>query len=106
MTAILKSRIPLIIADLPGTVDDPVRETAEAIAEGSADRAPQGATGDLAKGYTAEEVEGGWAVMALWRWFFTEFGTTQSAPQPHVTPTVETQRLQLSQRVEDALEDL
>lgn len=69
-------------------------------------RAPRGATGDLAESYAAEKNSDGWAVMALWRWFFTEFGTAESAAQPHVVPAVEQERARTNGRVRAALKDI
>jgi HK97 gp10 family phage protein len=103
----LRSRLDRIAASLDEEMDAVASSTAKAIAAGAAERAPRGSTGDLAEGYEAEKVSsGGWAVMALWRWFFTEFGTTESGAQPHVIPAVEAERNKIDNHARAALKDL
>lgn len=102
----LRSRLDNIIHSLDDRADLLAEATAKGIAAGAAERAPR-ESGDLADSYEAEHrASGQWAVMALWRWFFTEFGTTYSPAQPHLTPAVEMEREHIDARGRSVLKDL
>lgn len=82
------SRISSVIAQLTKEARDIEHRVADRIAKDASANAPRGATGDLAEAYVADEGR----VMALWRYHFTENGTTTSAAQPHLIPAAERAR--------------
>jgi HK97 gp10 family phage protein len=114
----LKSRIPTIIADLPGSVQDAIAEGVEPIVNEARDRAPEGPTGDLAQSIEIRDPaedsrldavfreDGAIGIYAAWYWRFPEFGTVRAAAQPFMIPAVESNTPGLISTVEEALEDL
>lgn len=90
----LTSRIPQVQAALTAQVRDAAKGAAGNIVEGARDRAPRD-TGDLAEGYEAR-ADG---VYAIWRYHFTEFGTTDTAARPHLLPALEAELPQLQARL-------
>lgn len=82
------SRFPSIISRLTKEAEDIEQRVAERIARDAAAAAPQGPTGDLARGYHAEDGN----VMAIWRYHFTENGTVKTPAQPHLFPAAERAR--------------
>jgi HK97 gp10 family phage protein len=107
--ATLVSRIPEIIASLPGEVKDALGEGAEIIAEGARERVPVD-SGALRDAIHIEEVEDGWSVVAgdaqVYYGHLVEGGGAHTPPRPFLTPAAESAWSDVLQIVEDALEDL
>jgi HK97 gp10 family phage protein len=108
--ATLVSRIPEIVASLPGEVSDALGEGAELIAEQAKERVPVD-EGTLRDAIHTEEVEGGWSVVAgneqdAFYGHIIEHGGAHLAPRPFLTPAAESAWDDVLQLVEDALEDL
>jgi HK97 gp10 family phage protein len=108
--ATLVSRIPEIIASLPGEVKDALEPGAQLIAEEAQNRVPVD-EGTLRDAIHVEEVEGGWSVVAgneedAFYGHIIEHGGAHQAPRPFLTPAAESAWDDVLQLVEDALEDL
>lgn len=90
----LVSRIPQIIQKSARGASEVNEASAKRIAEDAGQRAPRGATGDLAESLQARPADGDdWeAVAAIWRAHFTEFGTVRAPAQPFLTPAAEAER--------------
>jgi hypothetical protein len=97
----LKNRIPSITLELPKRAEEIGRDACESIARRAAATAPK-RSGDLARHYRAGD-EG---VYALWRYHFTEFGTSHSAAEPHLIPALEAEMPLLHARARESFGDL
>lgn len=107
--ATLYSRIPQIIASLPATVEEALRESADAIAAGAKDRVPVD-TGSLRDAIHVEEIPGGFSVVAgdedTFYAHIVEGGGVNTPPRPFLVPAFEAERESLLERVSEALDDL
>lgn len=105
----LRSRLPQIIAELPGASDEALKDAAEQLAEAVRERVPV-ASGALRDAVHVQEVEHGYAVVAgdsdAFYGHMVEFGTTHTAARPFLIPAFEAQKDEILGAVEDALEDL
>lgn len=90
--ALWKSRIPEIVAELPQRMDAVTLAVAEGIAKQAAANAPRD-TGRLAESLEAKPhgMEGA-VVMAMFYYFFVEFGTQNQGARPFLIPAVEMMR--------------
>lgn len=111
MTVTLKSRIPLIVADLSSEVLEAVVEGAEEIAQGAKDRVPV-AEGTLRDAIHVEvdEDESRVSIVAgnteAFYGHIIEHGSVKTPPRPFLTPAYEAGRDGLLTGVADVLEDL
>lgn len=109
MTARLTSRLPQIIAQLPGATDEALKQGADAVAEGAKERVPV-STGALRNAIHVEEAEGGYSVVAgdgdAFYGHMVEYGTTNAPAHPFLIPSYEAAKEGILEGVEDALEEL
>lgn len=107
MAATLESRFPEIIAELRPKVSAAVKVSAETIAEDAGAAAPVGPTGELGQSIEARnEGVAEYGIYAAWYWFFPEFGTAHSAPEPYMLPAVEANKLPFEAEVTAVLRGL
>ena len=91
----LKSRFPVIIAELGPRMNAVAREGAELIAQRAKQRVPVGAPEVHLRDaiHVEDEKRGSYLVVAgdtdAWYGHLVEFGTTHSAPRPFLLPSFE-----------------
>lgn len=109
IVAKLESRLPAIIAELPSEVDDALKEGADAIVEGAAERVPVD-SGALRDAIHVEDTEGGYLVVAgdteAFYGHIVEHGGVNTPPRPFLIPAYEAEHEGLIGRVKDALDNL
>lgn len=107
--ATLHSRIPEIILDLPGEVNDALEQGVEAIAEDAKERVPV-ETGALRDAIHIEEIPGGWAVVAgdddAFYGHIIEHGGVNVPARPFLIPAKEARWDDVVGLIEEALENL
>ncbi len=87
----LESRIPEIIAELPGNVKEGMVDGLKPIARAMGAHAPD-TTDDEEREFHAKAVEGkdeAAIVADDWQWFFAEYGTVNEPARPFMRPAVE-----------------
>lgn len=104
------NKFPLIIAQLPGSVDGAVEEAAGAVAVAAQDRVAV-ESGDLRDAiHTEKQSTASYAVVAgdenVFYGHLVENGTTRTSPQPFLLPALEENEDTALRLVEDALEKL
>lgn len=104
----LKSRIPEIIANLPGEIEGALKATADAIAEGAKSRVPVD-SGALRDAIHVEEVEGGYTVVAgsseAFYGHIVEHGSSRVPPRPFLIPAAESEIPNTIERLKEAMDD-
>jgi HK97 gp10 family phage protein len=107
--ATLVSRIPEIVASLPGEVKDALGVGAENIASVARDNVHVD-SGDLRDSIHIEEVDEGWSVVAgdedVFYGHLEEFGRGGKSGHPFLIPAAESEWATVMEIVEEALEDL
>lgn len=107
--AILESRFPQIIVEIPALVDRALETGAKSIVEAAQARVPV-ATGDLRASIHAEREGSDWAVVAgnsqVFYGHLVEFGTSQTPARPFLTPAAEEQMPVVTALVGKALKGL
>lgn len=96
MSATLKSRFPMIVAELLPKVSAAIKTSAEVIAEDAAQKAPDRTPlgdGLVASIHVEREKAGEYSVIAgdddVFYGHMVEFGTSHSSPHPFLIPAME-----------------
>ncbi len=104
----LESRIPEIIAELPGNVKEGMVDGLKPIARSMGAHAPD-TTSDESREFHARPVEDKdeAAVFADdWQWFFAEYGTVNEPARPFMRPAVAAGKEGINAAVLEKLNDL
>lgn len=105
-TAVLKSRIPEIMAELEGKVTEAVHASLEDYARELVARAPVAeedeTAGDLKRSIHADH-KGVWGA---WYWFFSEYGTIYQEARPWARPAIQAGMSAMFLRIIASLKEL
>ncbi len=109
MPATLKSRLPMIAAELRPRVDAAVRAGAELVSTRASEKAPDApplGVGLVEAIHVEDGGADGYYVMTDWKGHLLEFGTSHSAAQPFLIPALEESQVEVAAGVTAALRGL